>query len=201
MLNKLISLVFLLLILNINVVYSETNFLFPQKKPSIFKKTEKEIQETINKNLPVRKPLLEKKDETKTAVVEQKKDPAKKKEIKTKPKEEIKTQLSSTFVYPRKKPITYKISSKEVKSSKVLNKKDFEKAKETIEFIKQKKWNSALKSSQKVKDSEFRKLITWMHLKTTRNGASFNEYKKFIEQNDYYPRINRIRYLAEEKIY
>ena len=40
-----------------------------------------------------------------------------------------------------------------------------------------------------------------MHLKTTRNGASFSEYKKFIEQNDYYPRINRIRYLAEEKIY
>ena len=58
-----------------------------------------------------------------------------------------------------------------------------------------------MKSAQKVKDSEFRKLITWMHLKTTRNGASFNEYKKFIEQNDYYPRINRIRYLAEEKIY
>ena len=40
-----------------------------------------------------------------------------------------------------------------------------------------------------------------MHLKTTRNGASFNEYKKFIEQSDYYPRINRIRYLAEQKIY
>ena len=40
-----------------------------------------------------------------------------------------------------------------------------------------------------------------MHLKTTRNGASFNEYKKFIEQNEDYPRINRIRYLAEEKIY
>ena len=38
-----------------------------------------------------------------------------------------------------------------------------------------------------------------MHLKTTRNGASFNEYKKFIEQNDDYPRINRLRYLAEEK--
>ena len=104
-------------------------------------------------------------------------------------------------MYPRKKPITYKVSSKEVKSSKVLNKKDFDRAKETIDFIKQKKWNSALKSAQKVKDSEFRKLITWMHLKTTRNGASFSEYKKFIEQNDYYPRINRIRYLAEEKIY
>ena len=40
-----------------------------------------------------------------------------------------------------------------------------------------------------------------MHLKTTRNGASFSDYKKFIEQNGDYPRINRIRYLAEEKIY
>ena len=38
-----------------------------------------------------------------------------------------------------------------------------------------------------------------MHLKTTRNGASFDEYKKFIEQNEDYPRINRIKYLAEEK--
>ena len=38
-----------------------------------------------------------------------------------------------------------------------------------------------------------------MHLKTSRNGASFTEYKNFIEQNGDYPRINRIRYLAEEK--
>ena len=44
MLNKLISLVFLLLFLNINIVYSETNFLLPQKKPSIFKKFEKQIK-------------------------------------------------------------------------------------------------------------------------------------------------------------
>ena len=72
--------------------------------------------------------------------------------------------------------------------------------KRQLNLLKQ-KWNSALKSAKKVKDSEFRKLITWMHLKTTRNGASFNEYKKFIEQNGDYPRINRIRYLAEEKIY
>ena len=193
MLNRLISLVFLLSFLKISIVYSETDFLLPQKKPSIFKKSEKQIQESINKNLPAPKPLLEKKGETKPAVIGQKKEPAKKKEIKTEFKEEVKTQISSSFVYPRKKPITYKISSKEVKSSKVLNKKDFARAKETIDFIKQKKWNSALKSAQKVKDSEFRKLITWMHLKTTKNGASFSEYKKFIEQNDYYPRINRIR--------
>ena len=83
MLNRLISLVFLLSFLKISVAYSETNFLLPQKKPSIFKKSEKQIQESINKNLPVPKPLLEKKVETKPAVVEQKKEPSKKKEIKT----------------------------------------------------------------------------------------------------------------------
>ena len=58
-----------------------------------------------------------------------------------------------------------------------------------------------MKSATKVKDKEFRTLITWMYLKTTRNSATFNEYKKFIEQNEDYPRINRIKYLAEEKIY
>ena len=83
MLNRLISLVFLLSFLKISIVYSETDFLLPQKKPSIFKKSEKQIQESINKNLPAPKPLLEKKGETKPAVVEQKKEPAKKKDIKT----------------------------------------------------------------------------------------------------------------------
>ena len=56
MLNRLISLVFLLTFLNINVVYSENNFLLPQKKPSIFKKSEKQINEVISKNLPIPKP-------------------------------------------------------------------------------------------------------------------------------------------------
>ena len=195
MLNRLISLVFLLTFLNINVVYSENNFLLPQKKPSIFKKSEKQINEVISKNLPIPKPRIENKNNEKNA---QKIEKTTVEKQVTKSTEKI---ISSAFVFPKKKPITYKVSSKEVTSSKVLNKKDFEKAKETIKFIKEKKWNSALKSAQKVKDSEFRKLISWMHLKTTRNGASFNEYKKFIEQNDYYPRINRIRYLAEEKIY
>ena len=58
MLNRLISLVFLLSFFKISIVYAETNFLLPQKKPSIFKKSEKQIQESINKNLPAPKPLL-----------------------------------------------------------------------------------------------------------------------------------------------
>ena len=40
-----------------------------------------------------------------------------------------------------------------------------------------------------------------MHLKTTQNSATFNDYKNFIEQHEEYPRINRIKYLAETKIY
>ena len=84
MLNRLISLVFLLSFLKISIVYAETDFLLPQKKPSIFKKSEKQIQESINKNLPAPKPLLEKKVKTKPAVVEQKKEPAKKEDDKKK---------------------------------------------------------------------------------------------------------------------
>ena len=103
--------------------------------------------------------------------------------------------------YTQKKPVTYKSSSKEAKSSTILNSKDFEKAKETMKFIKERKWNSAMKSAEKVKDRDFRTLITWMYLKTTGNSATFNDYKKFIERNSDYPRINRIKYLAEQKIY
>ena len=66
MLNRLISLVFLLTFLNINEVYSENNFLLPQKKPSIFKKSEKQINEIIGKNLPAPKPSIENKNTEKS---------------------------------------------------------------------------------------------------------------------------------------
>ena len=56
---KLISLVFLLFFLIINKAYSENEFILPLKKPSIFKKIEKNITtETIN-NLPQKKPILQ----------------------------------------------------------------------------------------------------------------------------------------------
>jgi len=200
MLNRLISLVFLLSFLNINLLYSENDFLFPQEKPSIFKKTEKEIKKAISNNLPVPKPSIQKKLTVKSTK-EKNNNIEKPKAEKLEKKIKEKKVVISSFVFPKKKPITYKISKKETETSKVLNKKDFEKAKETIKFIKAKKWNSALKTAEKVKDKEFRNLISWMHLKTTRNGASFNEYKNFIEQNKDYPRMNRIKYLAEEKIY
>ena len=58
---KLISLVFLLFISIINNTYSENEFLFPVKKPSIFKKIESKITVKENKNLPQRKPTTQNK--------------------------------------------------------------------------------------------------------------------------------------------
>ena len=187
---KLISLVFLLFFLITNKAYSENEFILPAKKPPIFKKIQKKVifEEAIN--LPQKKPILKKKDSEEIIVKEKK--------IK-KINESIKEKV--VFLYPKKKPATFKPSAKTVKKSSILNAKDFSKAKETIKFIKSRKWNSAVKSAEKVKDRDFRTLITWMYLKTTGNSASFTDYKKFIERNSDYPRINRIKYLAEQKIY
>ena len=192
---KLISLVFLLTFLIINKAYSENEFLLPAKKPSIFKKIEKNITTKITNDLPQKKPIFQSNNKDKT-------DDNKKEEVNKiiLPKKEVK-KIDTAFLFPQKKPTTYKTKSKEAKKSSILNSKDFAKAKETIKFIKSRKWNSAMKSAEKVKDREFRTLVTWMYLKTTGNAATFNDYKKFIERNSDYPRINRIKYLAEKKIY
>ena len=198
MTNKLISLVIIMFILSIGQSYSDDQFLFPKEKPSIFKKIDKNFTSTSSGNLPQKKPIInQQQEQTKKVIVENKIEVKEKKEV----KKVEPAQKKISFVFPQRKPGIYKTTTKTAERSKILNQKDFEKAKETIQFIKDKKWNSALKSATRVKDREFRNLITWMHLKTSRNGASFNEYKKFIEQNQDYPRINRIRYLAEEKIY
>jgi soluble lytic murein transglycosylase len=194
MTNKLISLVIITYFLITGHSYSEEKFLLPKEKPSIFKKIEKNEDQNYSKNLPQRKPVIEQKEVQKKKVIIEKKIEEKKEITKI-------IKPNNSFVLPQKKPTINKTSRKTADKSSILKQKDFDRAKETIQFIKEKKWNSALKSSAKVKDRDFRNLITWMYLKTSRNGASFNEYKKFIEQNEDYPRINRIRYLAEEKIY
>ena len=191
---KLISLVFLLFFLIINKAYSENEFILPVKKPSIFKKIEKNINLKSTTSLPKKKPILQ------STTIEQNIQ-KEKKEIKEKITQKQIVKINTEFLYPKKKPTTYKTISKEAKKSTILNSKDFSNAKETMKFIKSRKWNSAMKTAEKVKDRDFRTLITWMYLKTTGNSATFNDYKKFIERNSDYPRINRIKYLAEQKIY
>ena len=162
MTNKLISLAFLAFFLTTGYSYSEDQFLFPKKKPSVFKKIERNVGSENWQNLPQKKPII-KTDEQNEKTVKLKPNEEKKIEKKEKivQKKEVKNeQQINVFLLPQKKPITYKVQSKTIEKSTILNQKDFERAKETIKFIKGGKWNSAIKSARKVKDSDFRTLIT-----------------------------------------
>ena len=62
------------------------------------------------------------------------------------------------------------------------------------------KWSTSLKIAKKAKQKSIYNFIQWRHLLTTGNQASFYDYKLFIDQNSDYPRIDRLRYLAEHKL-
>jgi len=107
----------------------------------------------------------------------------------------------NVFLYPSKKPLKYlDVSTKTVAKSKILKEKDYSLAKNIFNLIKKNKWNSALKETEKVKDKEFKNLVTWLYLKQRGNQATFNDYQNFIAKNADYPRISRLRYMAEHKI-
>jgi soluble lytic murein transglycosylase len=205
MLIRIISLVFLFVATGVSTAIhaEDAYFVYPKKKPSVFKKINKKI-------LPLTKPKANKKPiKINKDFVLPKDKPVKEKEKiiveKTKKIEKKQTLTKNIninkFIYPQKKPKSYKSSMlKEAKLSSVVSKKDFEKTKEVLKFVKLKKWNSALKLTKKIKDKEFRNLITWMYLKQKGNRATFAEYQVFITRNSDYPRINRLRYLSEHKI-
>ena len=50
------------------------------------------------------------------------------------------------------------------------------------------------------KDNSIYNFIQWRHLLTSGNQASFYDYQVFLNKNSDYPRIGRIRYLAEHKL-
>ena len=106
------------------------------------------------------------------------------------------------FIYPEKKPIIFqKKIDKAVTKSTILSRKDFNIAKAAFEAIDKKKWQTAIKLSKKSKDKMVFKLVYWLYLKEPMNNASFYDYLTFINNNPNYPRINRLKYLAEHKIY
>ncbi len=105
------------------------------------------------------------------------------------------------FIYPEKKPLIVKKKiDKAAIKSEILSKRDFKIAKSAFEFVDKKKWQSALKTSKKAKDKTLYNLISYLYLKQPSNGASFYDYLTFISSNPEYPRINRLKYLAEHKI-
>ena len=66
--------------------------------------------------------------------------------------------------------------------------------------MKKAKWPNALKTAKKAKDKSIYNFIQWRHLLTKGNKASFYDYKTFIDKNENYPRIGRVKYLAEHKL-
>ena len=59
MTNKLISLALLIIFLTTGYSYSENQFIFPKKKPSVFKKIEKIKKPETSITLPQRKPITQ----------------------------------------------------------------------------------------------------------------------------------------------
>jgi len=157
--------------------------------------------------IPIKKPLQTKEEKQKKLLIDVLKPlpkPIKKTEIKkAEEKVVVKEEKKIGFILPKKKPLiagTQKQKTTEVKISKYYSKKDFNLANKAISEMKKAKWPSALKNAKKAKDKSIYNFIQWRHLLTKGNQASYYEYKTFIDKNEDYPRIGRIKYLAEHKL-
>ena len=157
--------------------------------------------------IPLKKPLQTKKEEQKKLLTDTLVPvPKPIKETKTKVTSEIEEKQKEKFtglILPKKKPLIVGTESKDtqnIKISKYYNKKDFNLAKKAISEMKNNRWSSALDLSKKAKDKSIYNFIQWRHLLTKGNKASFYDYMNFIEKNQDYPRIGRVKYLAEHKL-
>ena len=184
MLKKLLFLISLIVFTNlINPILAE---IIPLKKPTQSKEV-KEQKLLIDVVKPLAKP------KTKKIIKKKKKKPEKKLVSKKEKKGEI--------ILPKKKPLIAGSKKKDtVRKSKYYNKKDFALAKKAISEMKQAKWPNALKTAKKARDKSIYNFIQWRHLLTKGNKASYYDYKTFIDKNEDYPRIGRVKYLAEHKL-
>ena len=161
--------------------------ILPIPKPAV----EQEIKKIVEKKkeiYPKKKPVQKNEDIVQKQTNQESLDPPQ-------------NEGENIFIYPQKKPlIIKKVVSKVVPKSNILSKKDFKIAKKAFEAIGKKKWQTALKLSKKSRDKSLYNLIQYLYLREANNTASFYDYTSFINKNNDYPRISRLRYLAEHKI-
>src|SRR6056300_747190 len=188
MLKKLLFIGMLISILiNFNYVLAETPIIVHIKKHSLSKKEKKK---KISKNIlkPIKKPK-----KTENIEIKEKKIT----EVK-----EIKKDKKLSFKIPKKKPsIAGLTKSKSIKISKYYSKKDFNIARKAISEMQKSRWTSSLKIAKKAKDKSIYNFIQWRYLSTPGNQAPFFDYKLFIEKNSDYPSMDKLRSLAEHKLY
>ena len=172
----------------------------PEPKPSEYKKdTPAKVKKPARKVTPEvltpKKPVKVKKI---PPIKEVKKEKKIKKETKiTKDLENNEKFSVSNEIIPLKKPLDLGILKKK---SSILSSRDFLIAQKTFSLVKRKRWNSAMKEVRKSRSKLLKNLVTWMYLKEPSNNLTFQDYKRFIDKNPEWPRINRLRYLAEHKI-
>ena len=169
------------LLFGTTLVFSEEKKILPIKKPIL---SDSELQKKVLVNIikPLPKPDLSK---------EQKK---------TKVADEENNQRQQ-YILPKKKPLIAEINIKpDINKSKFYSQKDFALAKKAVSEMKKSDWNNALKTAKKAKDKSIYNFIEWRHLLTEGNKASFYNYLNFINANKDYPRLGRIKYLAEHKL-
>ena len=175
---SLISLVFLLVF---NTITKADNIILPLPKPVISESIKVQVQQKKN-------------------IYPQKKPETSDKKIET-AEDSVNESSIDIAIYPKKKPALVVVKkTKASKVSKILSKKDYKIAKNAFEAIDKKKWQTALKISKRSKDKTVYNLVNWLYLKQPINQASFYDYTSFINNNPDFPRINRLRYLAEHKI-
>ena len=162
---------------------------------------------SLSEIIPIKKPNQSKEETIKKLLVDVLKPlPKPKQKIKKKPlKKEIEvTQEKKNkidLILPKKKPLIAGSKKKtNIKISKYYSKKDFVLAEKAISEMKKGKWPSALKIAKKARDKSIYDFIQWRHLLTKGNKASYYDYKAFIDRNEDYPRIGRIKYLGEHKL-
>ena len=105
------------------------------------------------------------------------------------------------IIIPKNKPLIVKQERlRKLKKSKYYSDRDIKYAKQAISFMEKSNWKDARKVAKKARAKSIYDFIEWRHLLTLGNKATFTEYKQFIENFDDFPRIDRIKYLAEHKI-
>ena len=153
--------------------------------------------------IPVKKPILNeevKREKISQGILKPKPKPSQKKE-ENKIITVKKNKKEINFLIPKSKPLIVKSEKSVVqKSSKYYSQKDYDIAKKSIQAMEKSQWTTALKNSKNAKDKSIYNFIQWRHLLTTGNQATFYDYMTFIQNNKDYPRISRIKYLAEQKL-
>jgi len=153
--------------------------------------------------IPLKKPILDEESQSKKisqGILKPKSKPSKKVEI-TKSIIIKKDVKKISFLIPKSKPLVVKKSKSVVKQgSKYYSQRDFVIAKKSISAFRKGQWNVALSTAKKAKDKSIYNFVQWRYFLTSGNQASFYDYILFIKKNNNYPRISRIKYIAEHKL-